>query len=115
MSLASFANRYMGIVAEAGSPIKEWMLTHLRELFEDVDVYGWSVVKECHAAWLQFLEQGRAVLKDEGKRAQLCHLMVWSKPSLLSRFSHMPPTPVTSTASHPPLTPNQGRVAGLAM
>ena len=46
MSLAMFANGYLGIVAEEGSPIREWMLTHLRVLFEDIDVYGWRVVRE---------------------------------------------------------------------
>ena len=107
MSLSSFANGYLGIVAEEGSPIREWMLSHLRELFNDVDVYRWRVVREYHATWLKLLEQGQAVWKDEGKRAHLRHLIVWSKPSLSSMFSRTPPTPVTSTASHPP---NQGWV-----
>ena len=56
------------------------------------------------------LKQGRAAQKDKVKRAQLHRLMVWSKPSLSSRFSHPPTTVVTSTASHPPLHPNQGWV-----
>ena len=81
------------------------MLTHLRELFEDVDVYGWKVVQEYHAAWLQLLEQDQVAWKDKGKRAHLRRLMVWSKPSVSSRFSHTPPTQVTSTTSRPPTPP----------
>ena len=69
------------------------------------------VVWEYHAAWLQLLEQGQATRMDEGERTELRHLMVWSKPSLSSRFSNPPPTPVASTGSQPPLPfTNQGRV-----
>ena len=54
MSLASFTNGYLGIVAEErGSQTGEMMLRHLRALLQDVDVYGWRVVREYHAAWLQ--------------------------------------------------------------
>ena len=70
--MASFTNRYLGIVAEeAGSPIGEVMLKRIRVLLQDVGVYGWNVVKEYHAAWLQLLEQGQASLKDEGERTEL--------------------------------------------
>ena len=47
------------------------MLRHLRALLQDVDVYGWRVVREYHAAWLQLLEQGRATWKDERERTEL--------------------------------------------
>ena len=54
MSLALFSNGYLTIVAGENSPvIKDTMLRHL---FEDVEVYGWVVVREYHAAWLQLLE-----------------------------------------------------------
>ena len=99
MSLASFTNGYLGIVTEEGSPIREVMLRHHRALLQDVDVYGWKVVREYHAAWLQLLEQGWATWQDEGERAELRRFMVWSQPSFSSRFSHPPPTPVTSTGS----------------
>ena len=33
MSLALFANGYLAIVAEEGGPIKDYMLSHLQELF----------------------------------------------------------------------------------
>ena len=29
------------------------MYVHLKDLMEDVEVNGWRVVKEYHAAWLQ--------------------------------------------------------------
>ena len=36
--------------------IKEFLLVHLHELMEDVEVYGWRIVKDYHAACLQLLE-----------------------------------------------------------
>ena len=54
------------------------MLRHLRALLQEVDVYRWRVVREYHVAWLQLLEQGQAMWKDEGERTELRRLMVWS-------------------------------------
>ena len=72
MSLASFTSEYLGIVVEEkGSPTGEVMLRYLRDLLQDVDVYGWRVVREYHAAWLQLLEQGQATWMDEGERTEL--------------------------------------------
>ena len=88
MCLAFFSNRYLGIVAEVGSPINEVILTHLREVFEDVDVYRWKVVREYHAAWLQLLEQGRAVWKDKGSNPGDRACLSFNRGT----FSTMPPT-----------------------
>ena len=84
-------------------------MSHLQELFEDVEVYRWKAVREYHAAWLQLLEQGRATWGDESKRAQLSHLMVWSKPSLSSRLPHLPKASVTSANPRPPTQGQVGR------
>ena len=71
MSLASFTNGYLGIVLEErGSPTREVMLRHLWALLQDVDVYVWRVAREYHAAWLQFLEQGQAMWKDDRERIE---------------------------------------------
>ena len=96
MFLVLFTNGYLAVVADEGASIKEYMLGHLQELFEDVEVYGWKAVREHHAAWLQLLEQDRAAWSDRSKRAQLLRLMVWSKPSISSGFPHPSPASVTS-------------------
>ena len=98
MSLALFSNGYLAIVAEENVAVKEYMLSHLQELFEDVEVYGWKSVKEYHAAWLQLLEQGRAAWGDDVKKAQLRRLMVWSKAALSSKVS---PNAVMTATPHP--------------
>ena len=69
MSLALFLNGHLAIVAGESSVVKDTMLKHLRELFEDVEVYCWVVVREYHATWIQLLEQGWATSGDASKRA----------------------------------------------
>ena len=76
ISLALFSNRYLAVVSEEGPTIHGHMLVHVREMFENVEMYGWRVVREYHTAWLQLLEPGQAAWSDERKRAQLCRLMV---------------------------------------
>ena len=87
MSLALFLNGYLVIVAEESNSVRDILLRHLQELFEDVVVYGWMVARGYHAAWLQLLEQERVAWGDETKRAQLRRLIVWSKPALSSKTS----------------------------
>ena len=109
LSLAAFTNGYLGIVAEEkGSAVGEVMLVHLRALLQDVDVYGWRVVRDYHAAWLQLLEQGWATWMDEGERTELRRLMVWSKPSLTSK-SNTPPAQTTSMGFQHSFYVNHGR------
>ena len=71
MFLVHFTNRYLDIVAEEGSPIREVMLRHLRALLQDVNVYEWKVVREYHTAWLQLLKQRWATWQDKVVRAEL--------------------------------------------
>ena len=69
-------------MVEESVAIKVYMLAHLQELFEDVEVYCWKTVREYHTLWLQLLEQGRASWGDDVKKAHLHRLMVWSKAAL---------------------------------
>ena len=115
MCLALFANGSYAIMAKEEVRINEYMLTHLQEFFEDVEVYWWKAVREYHAAWHQLLEQGRAAWGDESKRAQLRLIMVWSKPSLSSRLPYPPSTSVTSTNLRPPTQTRAGRFGYVAV
>ena len=45
-----FASGYLAIMAEESMVVNEYMHTHLQELFEDIEVYGWKSVKDYHAA-----------------------------------------------------------------
>ena len=48
-------------MAKEPEKIKTRMLTHLQEIMEDGQYYGWLVVKSYHMAWLQHLVQSRAM------------------------------------------------------
>ena len=54
----AFVNGYLTVMAIESVQIKLRMLTHLQELMDDVQDYGWPTVKSYHATWLQHLEQG---------------------------------------------------------
>ena len=70
MSLALFPNGYLVIVVKKSNAAKDIMLRHLQELFKDVEVYSWIVVRVYHVAWLQLLEQGQVTWGDDTKRVQ---------------------------------------------
>ena len=83
MRLALFTNGYLSVLAEESDIHKTLMLQHLQELVEDSEVYGWSVVRDYHAAWIQQIEQGQAVLGDEHKKIKMRRLLVymWYMPA----------------------------------
>ena len=44
MSVALFVNGYLAVVEIEFMPVKEYMMVHLQEMMEDVELYGWRVV-----------------------------------------------------------------------
>ena len=45
-----FGNRYLMVMERESEPVKIIMLAHLQELMEDLEVYGWEVVRAYHAS-----------------------------------------------------------------
>ena len=84
MSIALFVSGYLVVVAIESTSVN-YMMVYLQEMMEDVELYGWQVVCEFHAAWLQLIEQGRTAWVETSKKEKLRRLLVWSKPSLGSR------------------------------
>ena len=64
------------------------MLKHLQELMEDAEHYGWPILRAYHAAWLQHIEQGRAVWGDVSTKFRLQHVVVWHHVVTLVEPSH---------------------------
>ena len=60
-----FVNGYLTVIARETENIKDRMLSHLQELMEDGQHYGWATVRSYHVALLQNLEQGQATWEDE--------------------------------------------------
>ena len=59
------------MAVEESVVIKEYTYNHLQKLMEDVEVYGWKVLKDYYAAWLQIMEQGLAAWGDAVKKDKL--------------------------------------------
>ena len=57
----AFVDGYITVMSREPPHIKVLMLSHLQELMEDGEHYGWPVVRAYHATWLH-VEQGRGQL-----------------------------------------------------
>ena len=79
-----FVNGYLEVLARMVQDTKVHMLSHLQWLMADGEVYGWPVVLAYHAAWLQHLEQGRAMWGDDDTKLKLRHACVWHRVALNS-------------------------------
>ena len=93
LSSLAFVNGYLSVMALESQNIKARMLTHLQEIMEDGEAYGWPVVQYYHAAWLQHMEQGRVSWEDETTKLKLRRALVWHRVLL--------PTESSSAPSHP--------------
>ena len=78
------------------------MDSHLQDLMEDGEAYGWLVVRDFHSTWLQYIEMGRATWDDHATKLKLRRTLVWhrvaapiqgSSPNLLPK-THQPYHPV---------------------
>ena len=67
----AFIDGYITVMNRESLPIKTLMLAHLQELMEDGERYGWQAVRAYHAAWLQYMEQGRVACGDEETKLKL--------------------------------------------
>ena len=54
----AFVNGYLSIMALPMDILRHKMASHLQEMMEDGETFGWLVVCAYHAHWLQHLEQG---------------------------------------------------------
>ena len=53
MSSMAFVTGYMTILDLQSDPIRNHMWAHLRDLMHDGECFGWPIVRNCHAVWLQ--------------------------------------------------------------
>ena len=86
----SCVNGYLAVMAEESEEIKQLMPTHLQDLMEDGEAYGWSMVLSYHATWLQHLEQGWASWGDHATKLKLSHALLWH---LVAPSSNAPAAP----------------------
>ena len=72
--------------------IRQKMVTHLKDLMSDAQLYGWDRFRTFQCVWLNQLEQWRCTWMDEEKLT-FCRAMVWHKPP------YFPLAPTTTRAS----------------
>ena len=54
----AFVNGYISVMAMEMEQVKVRMLSHLQEMMEDGEAYGWPAILSYDAAWLQHFEHG---------------------------------------------------------
>ena len=83
----AFVNSYLTVMFREPPHIKALMLNHLQELIEEVEHYGWPMVRAYHATWLQHIEHGRVAWGDTAVKLKLhlpwCGIMSWPPQTLL--------------------------------
>ena len=70
------------------------MWAHLKDLMHNGQRFGWPIVRNYHAIWLQHIEQGRATWGDEATRLDLPRSLVLHR---LAPNAEPSPTPVSSS------------------
>ena len=99
----------MAVIAVESVETKQLMLAHSQQLMEDGEAYGWSVVLLLYdAAWLQHLEQGRALWEHHAMKLKLRHPLVWHWMVLPSKALAASPQP----RKQPPAAIRNHRKAG---
>ena len=71
LSTISFVNGYIEVLNTVNQDTKVHMLSHPQKLMVDGVAYGWQVVLNYHAAWLQHIKQGRATWGNEHTKLKL--------------------------------------------
>ena len=71
-------------------PIRKHMWAHLRDLMHDGQRFGWPVIRNYHAIWLQHIEQGMATWGDEVTHLDLHRSLVWHRPAPSAEPSSTP-------------------------
>ena len=91
MSSMAFVIGYITIMDLQSDPIRNPMWAHLRDLMHDGECFGWPIVRNYHAIWLQHIEQGRATWGDEVTRLNVCRSLVWYRLAPSAQPSSTPP------------------------
>ena len=79
---------------------KALMDSHLADLMEDREVYGWPLVRDFHSTWLQHIEMGRATWDNHATKLKLRHTLVLCRVTSPNQGS----SPITARRCNSPTT-----------
>ena len=77
LSVMAFVREYLIVMDSQTQNIKTLMESHLQDLMEDREAYGWLVVRNFHSTWLQYIEMGRVLWDDHATKLRLRRTLVW--------------------------------------
>ena len=78
LTVSVFVRGYLIVLKSVqDTQVKEQMVLHLKELMEDMDVYGWDKVQVFHATWMNQMEQCRCEWTDDDQKVKLRRALVW--------------------------------------
>ena len=103
VSVMSFVQGYLAVMDTQTQDIKKYMNSHLQDLMEDGDGYGWPVVRDFHFTWLQHTEMSRATWDDHVTKLKLRRTLVWHQ--VISAMQGSPPIPHPERQQPYPLPP----------
>ena len=77
LSVMTFVRGYLILMDSQPQNIKALMDSHLTDLMENGEAYGWPVVRDVHSTWWQHIEMGRATWDDHATKLKLRRTLVW--------------------------------------
>ena len=93
LAIMAFVREYLIVMDSQPQDIKAVMESHLQDLIEDGEAYGWPVVRDFHSTWLQHIEMGRVTWDDHATKLKLT--LVWHRVASPMQRSSPNPRPET--------------------
>ena len=76
-TISSFISGYLIVLKSVhDTQLKDHMVSHLEELMEDTDAYGWDKVRGFHAAWMNQMEQCRCEWGEEDQKLKMKRALI---------------------------------------
>ena len=91
---------YQTVIDTQTQDIKKHTNSHLQDLMEDGETYGWPVVRDFYSTWLQHIDMGRATWDDHVTKMKLRWTLMWHRVAY--PMQGLPPTPFKRGNSPPP-------------
>ena len=77
MSITLFVSSFLMMMVGEKESVRPFILQHLQQLMEYMEVYSWEAIRACHAIWLQQLELGRVTWANEVVKMKYRRALIW--------------------------------------
>ena len=97
----AFVPGYLTVMDSQPQYTNALMDSHLQDLMEDGEAYGWPVVRDFHSTWLQYIEMERTTWDDHPTKLKLRCTIVWHRVASATQGSSPNRQPETEQPYHP--------------